>query len=155
MAAAPSGDGQRVALSAQSNGASFQSYSLSVTEPWLGGKKPNSLTGNVLYNAQRYDSNRKFSALGFTVGLGNRWKKPDNFFSSFYTINFYKYKADSFPGIDFNGDRYDVNVGVSVSRSSLDGKDYPMEGSSFTLGCRQRLRGRAAGLLPRKTHPKW
>jgi outer membrane protein insertion porin family len=130
----PAGDGQRVAISAQSNGPSFQSYSLSVTEPWLGGKKPNSLTGNVLYNSQRYSGDRKFSALGVSLGLGNRWKRPDNFFSSFYTLNFYKYYAKDFPGIDFNGNRYDVNIGLSVSRNSLDGKDYPMEGSSFTLG---------------------
>ncbi|MFM7178219.1 MAG: outer membrane protein assembly factor, partial [Bacteroidota bacterium] len=40
----PGGDGQRVSVRAQSNGRFFQSYNLSFTEPWLGGKKPNSLT---------------------------------------------------------------------------------------------------------------
>ena len=40
----PSGDGQRLSLSASSNGVQFQSYNISFTEPWLGGKKPNSLT---------------------------------------------------------------------------------------------------------------
>ena len=40
----PSGDGQRLSLSATSNGVQFQSYNISFTEPWLGGKKPNSLT---------------------------------------------------------------------------------------------------------------
>ena len=40
----PVGDGQKLSLRAQANGRSYQSYSLSFTEPWLGGRKPNSLT---------------------------------------------------------------------------------------------------------------
>ena len=40
----PAGDGQKVAIRFQANGASFQNYSLTFTEPWLGGKKPNSLS---------------------------------------------------------------------------------------------------------------
>lgn len=36
----PAGDGQKVALRFQANGKQFQTYSLSFTEPWLGGKKP-------------------------------------------------------------------------------------------------------------------
>jgi outer membrane protein insertion porin family len=40
----PAGDGQKLAIRFQANGASFQNYSLTFTEPWLGGKKPNSLS---------------------------------------------------------------------------------------------------------------
>ena len=40
----PSGDGQRLSLRIQSGGKTSQFYSASFTEPWLGGKKPNSLT---------------------------------------------------------------------------------------------------------------
>lgn len=40
----PSGDGQKLSIRAQSNGLYFQSYNASFTEPWLGGKKPNSLS---------------------------------------------------------------------------------------------------------------
>jgi outer membrane protein insertion porin family len=40
----PSGDGQRVSLRFQANGRNFQNYSISFTEPWLGGSKPMSLT---------------------------------------------------------------------------------------------------------------
>ncbi|NDF59735.1 MAG: outer membrane protein assembly factor BamA, partial [Crocinitomicaceae bacterium] len=40
----PSGDGQKLSLRAQTNGTFYQSYSFSFTEPWLGGKKPNSLS---------------------------------------------------------------------------------------------------------------
>ncbi|HVG12922.1 MAG TPA: POTRA domain-containing protein, partial [Flavisolibacter sp.] len=40
----PTGDGQKLSLRYQANGASFRSYNFSFTEPWLGGKKRNSLT---------------------------------------------------------------------------------------------------------------
>ena len=40
----PAGDGQKLSVRFQANGSSFQNYSLSFTEPWLGGKKPNSFS---------------------------------------------------------------------------------------------------------------
>ncbi len=39
----PSGDGQSLQIRAQSNGRVYQSYNISFIEPWLGGKKPNTL----------------------------------------------------------------------------------------------------------------
>ena len=40
----PTGDGQKLSVRVQSNGRAYQSYNASFTEPWLGGKKRNSLT---------------------------------------------------------------------------------------------------------------
>jgi outer membrane protein insertion porin family len=40
----PSGDGQRLSIRAQSNGRFYQGYNFSFTEPWMGGKKPNSFS---------------------------------------------------------------------------------------------------------------
>jgi outer membrane protein insertion porin family len=40
----PAGDGQKLAIRFQANGAAYQNYSLTFTEPWLGGKKPNSFS---------------------------------------------------------------------------------------------------------------
>ena len=40
----PSGDGQTLSISASSNGIYYQNYNLTFVEPWLGGKKPNSLS---------------------------------------------------------------------------------------------------------------
>jgi outer membrane protein insertion porin family len=40
----PGGDGQKLAIRFQATGKQYQNYSLSFTEPWLGGKKPNSFT---------------------------------------------------------------------------------------------------------------
>ena len=45
----PSGDGQRLSIRAQTNGSFYQSYNFSFTEPWLGGRKPNSLTFSVFH----------------------------------------------------------------------------------------------------------
>ncbi len=43
----PTGDGQTLSLRAQTQGRYYQSYSFSFTEPWLGGKKPNSLSVSI------------------------------------------------------------------------------------------------------------
>lgn len=49
----PKGDGQKLAVRVQANGG-FQNYSLSFTEPWLGGKKPNSFSFSVFHSVQDY-----------------------------------------------------------------------------------------------------
>ena len=49
----PTGDGQKLSLRVQSNGKAYQSYNLSFTEPWLGGKKRNSLTVSLYRSAFR------------------------------------------------------------------------------------------------------
>ncbi len=57
----PAGDGQKLSIRFQANGASFQNYSLSFTEPWLGGKKPNSFSVSLSrsisypYKIQQYN----------------------------------------------------------------------------------------------------
>lgn len=130
----PVGNGQIVSLSAQANGRSFQTYNLSVTEPWLGGKKPNSFTGGLMYNHQQSGDTNRFSAWGFSIGLGSRWKKPDAYFNSFYSLNLFKYYSKNWPGIPFNGDAYNVNVGITIGRNSVDANDYPMWGSNLSVG---------------------
>ena len=48
----PSGDGQRLQIRFQANGRQFQNYSFTFTEPWLGGRKPNSFS--IGFNRQVY-----------------------------------------------------------------------------------------------------
>ncbi|MCW3806512.1 BamA/OMP85 family outer membrane protein [Plebeiibacterium marinum] len=48
----PTGDGQTLSLRAQTNGKFYQSYSLSFTEPWLGGRKPNSFSFSLYRSIQ-------------------------------------------------------------------------------------------------------
>lgn len=58
----PTGDGQTLSLRAQTSGKFYNSYSFSFMEPWLGGKKPNSLSisfsrSKVNYSANNYYNN--------------------------------------------------------------------------------------------------
>ncbi|NCX96422.1 MAG: outer membrane protein assembly factor, partial [Chitinophagia bacterium] len=46
----PVGDGQKFAINYASNGTYYNSLNTSFTEPWLGGKKPNSFTTNFIYS---------------------------------------------------------------------------------------------------------
>lgn len=50
----PKGDGQKFAIRFQANGG-FQNYSVSFTEPWLGGKKPNSFGVSLFHSIQDYE----------------------------------------------------------------------------------------------------
>ncbi|NMB72920.1 MAG: BamA/TamA family outer membrane protein, partial [Bacteroidales bacterium] len=106
----PSGDGQTLAIRAQSNGTIYRSYSISFVEPWLGGKKPNSLSVS-LYNSKYrnasydYFSNRYtqqdkgfMSISGVSVGLGRRLSWPDDFFTLYNEISFQNYTLDNYKG---------------------------------------------------------
>ncbi|MCM1152983.1 MAG: outer membrane protein assembly factor BamA [Muribaculum sp.] len=59
----PRGDGQTFSISAQTNAKYYQSYSISFFDPWVGGKRPNSLSFSVDYsrstgiNSSFYNSN--------------------------------------------------------------------------------------------------
>ena len=53
----PSGDGQTLSLRAQTNGKYYQNYSITFREPWLGGKRPNSLSVSAYRSIQTGISN--------------------------------------------------------------------------------------------------
>ncbi len=48
----PIGDGEQLALSAQTNAQYYQSYSLSYSAPWFGGKRPNAFNVGIFYSKQ-------------------------------------------------------------------------------------------------------
>ncbi len=48
----PIGDGEQLALSAQTNGTYYQSYSISYAVPWFGGKRPNAFNIGAFYSKQ-------------------------------------------------------------------------------------------------------
>ncbi|MFC7666192.1 outer membrane protein assembly factor BamA [Hymenobacter humi] len=74
----PSGDGQRLALNVQANGVQYQAYSLSFTEPWLGGRRPNSFSFSLNHSVQRAGQALDASTSSFikvnsaSVGLGRQ-----------------------------------------------------------------------------------
>jgi outer membrane protein insertion porin family len=60
----PQGDGQRLQLRLQANGRFFQNYSITFTEPWMGGRKPHSFTISLNHSVSRQ------AAGGFNRGFG-------------------------------------------------------------------------------------
>ena len=136
----PSGDGQRLSLSASSNGAYYQNYNVSFTEPWLGGKKPNALSvslyKSVSSNGQEGDNREAIEILGLTLGLGKRLKNPDDYFTIYNGINFQQYKLiNSQSFFTFrNGFSNNVNYNIRFGRNSVDQLIFPRRGSNFSLG---------------------
>ncbi len=139
----PAGDGQTINLRAQSNGLFFQSYSASFTEPWLGGKKPNALTVSVYHNIQnvnglpRDDPGRQsLSITGVTVGLGQRLKWPDDYFTLYNAVDFQLYRLRNYPlgGIQFtDGGVNNIAYKITLGRNSTDYPIYPRRGSLFNV----------------------
>ncbi|MEH0154824.1 outer membrane protein assembly factor BamA [Limibacter armeniacum] len=141
----PSGDGQRLSLRVQANGRQFQTYSVSFTEPWLGGRKPNSLTVSYSFSKQRqgssiYSPNNFTGSMGIhsaSVGLGRRLKWPDDYFIMNNSINFQNYRLDNFYTTGFldypTGNSYSFTFNTTIARSSVDNPTYPRSGSSVSL----------------------
>ena len=144
----PIGDGEKVSIRAQANGKSYQSYSLSFTEPWLGGKKPNSLTVSLNRSISKqpiYGQNRNYDytngpalrQTGITVGLGRRLSWPDNYFSLTNSLSLlvYDYSNNYFrsTALPSDGTTYSVTVNTTLARNSIDNPMYPTSGSTLSL----------------------
>jgi outer membrane protein insertion porin family len=54
----PQGEGQTLTINGKSNGQSYSQVSLSFLDPWLGGKRPNSLSSSIFYSTQSDVSSR-------------------------------------------------------------------------------------------------
>lgn len=78
----PQGQGQSLAVRAQSNGSYYKAFSVNFTEPWLGGKKPNSFTLGLFYSNETnayyawQSGTKHFRTMGVSVGWGRRLKWP-------------------------------------------------------------------------------
>jgi len=135
----PSGDGQRLIVSASSNGVYYQNYRLSFIEPWLGGKKPTSLSvslyRNVFSNGQSGDSRESTQISGVNIGLGKRLQVPDDFFIFRNSIGFQQYKLDNSQSFfSFtDGTSNDFSYSITLERESVDQITYPRRGSFFSL----------------------
>ena len=132
----PQGDGQRLSIRAQSNGKFFQSYNASFTEPWLGGKKPQSLTVSGAYTkyANIYQANSYFAIFQGSVSLGRQLKWPDNNFISSTALEYQKYDINNYSfGSITNGAFNNINLSQTISRTSISDPLFPKSGSKITL----------------------
>ncbi len=143
----PTGDGQRLSIRAMSNGTFFQSYSLSFVEPWLGGKKPNSLMVSVTHTVQsngqkKYinddelnPARQSLQVTGASVIFGQRLQKPDDWFSVQTGISYQHFNLSNYASFFSFKDGYSNNLAANftLARTSISDNIYPTWGSQITL----------------------
>lgn len=140
----PKGDGQKLSIRGQSSGRTYQNYSFTFSEPWLGGKKPIffalsaytqlSSTGQYYPKSDSRYNNLRINGVGVTLGKRLNW--PDNYFQINYSLNFDHYNLDNYPGYIFrNGTSYNIKLTQEITRNSLDAPIFPTQGSNikFTI----------------------
>lgn len=138
----PVGDGQRFAVNYSSNGIYYNSLNVSLTEPWLGGKKPMALTTNFIYSkfsSSTTDGSKSFiKVVGGGATLSKRVKWPDDNFVLSFGMNYQNYELKNYSGLlaDFtNGYSNNLYFKFAIQRYSVDQPTYPRSGSdiSFTF----------------------
>ena len=146
----PMGDGQKMSLRLQAS-QGFQVYSLSFTEPWLGGKKPISFFTSISHSKQfLYDyrtrnvtSEKSFNISTLTVGYGKRLKVPDDYFSISNSVSFSYYDLNNYNTGLFtfgNGASRNLAFSTTLTRDSR-GLDpiFPDRGSNFSVSAKFSL----------------
>ena len=141
----PAGDGQKLALNATTNGSSYYSLSASFTEPWLGGRRAQSLTGQVYHNfmsnglwAKTTDANYySLQITGAGVSFSKRMKWPDDYFIMSHGITYKHYILDNYSnlaaGLFPDGTANDISYAFSLSRNSYDSPFYTRSGSDVGI----------------------
>lgn len=86
----PQGDGQTLSLRAQTNGSYYQNYSIAFMEPWLGGKKPTSLSVTLSRSIQ--------------TGVSDRYYSSSDYYNQYYYSSVY---GDSYQyQIEYDDEKY-------------------------------------------------
>ncbi len=139
----PSGDGQSLQIRAQSNGRVYQSYNVSFIEPWLGGKKPNTLSLSAFRSlmtngSKKGEDDRQHMIIdGGSVGFGKRLEWPDDYFSVFYEGSYQRYSMYNYTYYQFlfdNGNSNLASVTARLTRFSAGPNTiFPRSGSTFSL----------------------
>lgn len=135
----PSGDGQKLALRISTNATWYQSYSLSFTEPWLGGKKPNSLSSSIYYQKQTNGFNRKdkryatIEIVGANLTFAKKIKWPDDYFQVAHGLVYQYYMVNNYSNLFIFNTGYANNISYvfTIMRNSISAPIYPREGSEI------------------------
>ncbi|MBR1991724.1 MAG: BamA/TamA family outer membrane protein [Bacteroidales bacterium] len=137
----PSGDGQKLSLKISTNAVWYQSYSLSFVEPWLGGKKPNTLSASVYYQKQTNGYTKKNDAyaaidiMGANLTFAKKLKWPDDYFQLSHSIIYQYYRVKNYGSIFIfsNGYANNISYKFTIQRNSVSAPIYPREGSEITF----------------------
>lgn len=135
----PQGDGQRLSIRAQTNGEFYQSYNVSLTEPWLGGRKPNAFTVAGFYNRFAF-TGQSFNISQISVSLGTRLRWPDDNFISSTAVNIQALDLNNWTnfrtddGTIVNSGKFNnFSIKQTLARSTVGDPLYPASGSKISL----------------------
>jgi outer membrane protein insertion porin family len=139
----PQGDGQKLALRVQANGRRFQNYSITFTEPWLGGRKPSGFTTAINHSISRTINPSTQTTIGslqitgINTSLMRRLTFPDDWFVMSNSLGYQHYNLNNFTqgGIGSLGDgKYNsITFNTTISRNSIDNVQFPRSGSTVSL----------------------
>ena len=101
----PQGDGQTLSISGQTNGRYYQSYSISFLEPWLGGKRPNTLSLGLFYSKQTDISSNYYNSAYY-----------QNYYNYLYGYGNYGYGGGYYNNYEsyYDPDKYITMLGASI-----------------------------------------
>lgn len=136
----PKGQNQQLSINGQTNGTYYKALSLNFVEPWLGGKKPNSLNIGLFYSSQNdayyawQTGNSHFRTLGASVGIGRRLSWPDRNFTIYNEISYQAYNLKDWTAFLFqNGMSNIITLKTVFGRNTVDQPIYPRQGSDFSI----------------------
>ena len=138
----PMGDGQKLSIRLQANGKSFQSYSVSFNEPWLGGRKRNNFGINFSHSISRLrrsyftsDFIGSLKVSSVTVSLGRQVRWPDDYFTVSNYLQYQKYDLYNYGNsLGFStGAANSFIFNNTIARNSFDSPMYPRTGSAVSL----------------------
>ena len=136
----PSGQNQRLSISGQTNGTYYKALSLSFTDPWLGGRRPNSfsISGYISEQNNAYyvwqTASMYYRSIGLFMGLGKRMQWPDPYFTFYGELGYQRYGLkgwDSF--ILSDGNANTLSLKLVFQRSSVDAPFFSRSGSEFSV----------------------
>ena len=165
----PLGDAQNLSIRFQTSGTYYTAVSASFSEPWLFGKKPTSLSLSAYYTRQTnsylawniLSHDRQMEVYGFSAGLGNRLKWPDNYFVLYNQLSWQTYKLNNWYSSGFifdDGVAHNISYTLGLSRTSTDQQIYPRSGSDISFSVQltppfSLLRRRDKGVLDANGNP--
>ena len=142
----PMGQNQRLSLSAQTNGTYYKAFAFSFTDPWMGGKKPNSFTLSAHFSEQNnayyvwQPATQYFRTYGVAAGLGKRLNWPDPYFTFYAEANYERYNLKNWTGfVVENGNSNLLSLKLVLARNSVDQPIYPRRGAEFSASVQATL----------------
>ncbi len=164
----PVGDGETLSIGAQTNGTYYQSYNISYSTAWFGGKRPIQFSVGVFYSKQTdvnsnyynsswynnysyyyggygssynyssyenyYDPDKYVQLLGGSIGWGKRLRWPDDYFTLMANLSYTRYILKNWNYfLVSNGNCNNLNLGLTLARTSTDNQMFPRSGSTFEL----------------------